>query len=146
MKGGTTNEKPQNVFVKEYIVYMLHCRDGSYYTGVTNNMELRLAQHERGDDVSCYTFKRRPVTLDYQCSFRDVFDAIAYETKLKGWSRRKKEALIRQEYGSLCRLASCPNATNFHLYKNIMCHTERSRSATHTCLSMHRVILRLRSE
>ena len=91
--------------MREYYVYMLRCSDGSYYTGVTNNVELRLAQHERGDDASCYTFKRRPMTLVYTCAFRDIFDAIAYEKKLKRWSRRKKEALINGEYGNLPRLA-----------------------------------------
>lgn len=118
-----------------YFVYVLRCSDGSYYTGVTNDWEARLAQHQNGEDTSCYTYKRRPLKLVHLAEFRDVLDAIAFEKQVKGWSRKKKEALIRKEYEKLPELASCLNATNFTLYKPIVCHTERSRSATHDVLS-----------
>ncbi len=80
--------------MKEYFVYILRCSDGSYYTGVTNNYQLRVAQHQEGHDTSCYTYKRRPVELVYLAEFQEVAEAIHWEKVLKGWSRKKKEALI----------------------------------------------------
>jgi putative endonuclease len=78
--------------MKTYFVYMLLCSDGSFYVGVTNNLELRIAQHELGIDTGCYTFKRRPFKLVYSSYFYDVYEAIAWEKQLKGWRRSKKEA------------------------------------------------------
>lgn len=46
-----------------YYVYILKCSDGSYYTGVTNCLERRFAEHVDGRNVTCYTFSRRPVEL-----------------------------------------------------------------------------------
>ena len=54
-----------------FFVYMLRCADGSYYTGHTDCLERRLAQHYSGEINSCYTFKRRPLTL----VFSDIFDS-----------------------------------------------------------------------
>lgn len=99
----TNNTTPQcyRVPIREYYVYILHCRDGSYYTGVTNNYELRFSQHQEGLDPSCYTCSRRPVKLVYVAAFGDVNEAIAWEKKVKRWSRKKKEALIQREYERL---------------------------------------------
>ncbi len=83
--------------MKEYIVYIGRCRDKAYYTGITNNVERRIAEHNEGIDPQCFTYKRRPVELVYQYSFREVNDAIAAEKQIKGWSRKKKEALIQGE-------------------------------------------------
>ena len=94
----------------EYFVYMLRCNDGSYYTGVTNDWELRLQQHQAGEDSMCYTFKRRPAKLVHLATFSEITDAIAREKQVKRWSRQKKEALIREEYEKLPDLAK----KNFH--------------------------------
>ncbi len=51
--------------MKSYYVYILLCNDKSYYTGVTNNLDERLAQHNSGYAVTSYTFKRRPVVLKF---------------------------------------------------------------------------------
>ncbi|MEK7137417.1 MAG: GIY-YIG nuclease family protein [Patescibacteria group bacterium] len=83
--------------MKEYIAYIVRCRDNAYYTGVTNDIERRMTEHNEGIDPTCYTYKRRPVELVYQCSFREVNDAINAEKQIKGWSRKKKEALIGGE-------------------------------------------------
>ena len=83
--------------MKEYFVYIGRCRDNAYYTGITNNVERRIAEHNDVIDPHCFTYKRRPVELVYQCSFREVSDAIAAEKQIKGWSRAKKEALIQGE-------------------------------------------------
>ena len=87
--------------IERYFVYILRCSDGSYYTGISNNPEERLKEHEQGMDPKCYTYKRRPVELLYRYGFREVNDAIAAEKQIKGWSRRKKEALIEGKFGLL---------------------------------------------
>ena len=85
----------------EYFVYMLKCEDGSYYTGVTNDYKRRVAEHERGAHESCYTFSRRPVRLVYVTEFKYILDAIAWEKRIKRWSRNKKRALIQQDQEAL---------------------------------------------
>ena len=92
--------------MKEYIVYIVRCRDKAYYTGITNDIERRVAEHNEGADEKCFTYKRRPVTLVYQYAFREVNDAISAEKQLKGWSRRKKEALIQGRVDLLPGLSS----------------------------------------
>ncbi|MEP7163915.1 MAG: GIY-YIG nuclease family protein [Ferruginibacter sp.] len=87
--------------MKSYFVYILKCCDDSYYTGVTNNLEKRLAEHNNGDSNTSYTFKRRPVKLIFSQQFHDIQQAIALEKQIKGWSRKKKEALINEEWGKL---------------------------------------------
>lgn len=88
-----------------YYVYIVKCSDDSYYTGVTNDLERRLHEHNTGFNESCYTYKRRPVELMYHEMFNDVNRAIAWEKQLKGWSRKKKEALFKEDWEELKRLA-----------------------------------------
>ena len=88
-----------------YYVYMLLCDDGSYYTGVTNDPDRRAAEHNAGEDPHCYTFTRRPVRLVYTTDFHEVDEAIAFEKRLKGWSRKKKAALIRGDWATIVALA-----------------------------------------
>ncbi|MBP9885116.1 MAG: GIY-YIG nuclease family protein [Leptospiraceae bacterium] len=85
----------------KYFVYILECNDKSFYIGVTNNIEERLGQHQEGLDNHCYTFSRRPVSLLYSEEFSYINDAIAREKQLKGWSRKKKLALISGDYDKL---------------------------------------------
>jgi putative endonuclease len=91
--------------MKTYWVYMLRCADGSFYVGITNNIEVRFWQHEHGLNGSCYTFKRRPVQLVYASDFPDVNAAIAWEKQLKGWSRAKKAALVKNDWKTVSQLA-----------------------------------------
>ena len=86
-------------------MYILECADKNYYTGITNNIELRLAQHAAGIDKTCYTFSRRPVLLQYVEIFTEVMQAIAREKQLKGWSRKKKEALFKEDWAKLIELS-----------------------------------------
>lgn len=90
---------------RAYYVYMALCDDGSYYTGVTNDTELRTAQHNEGLDPRCYTFTRRPVRLVYSSEFREVDDAIRFEKQLKGWSRKKKATLVRGDWDAIVAYA-----------------------------------------
>ena len=90
--------------VKRFYLYMLKCRDGSYYVGHTDNLEKRLGEHVEG--TSCdYTARRRPVTLVFLDEFLSREEALEREQQLKGWSRRKKEALIARDWDRLRTLA-----------------------------------------
>jgi len=106
--------------MQSYYVYILRCCDGCYYTGVTNDYELRVGQHQRGINPSCYTFKRRPVHLVYVTEFEDVNDAISYEKQLKRWSRKKKEALIMGDYDELPGLSMNPICRKIAEIKNLV--------------------------
>lgn len=86
-------------------MYILQCRDNSYYTGVTNNIERRLFDHQQGIDPKAYTFKRRPVQLVFYETFNDINQAIAFEKQVKGWRRAKKEAIIRGDWELLPELS-----------------------------------------
>ncbi|MCH7699922.1 MAG: GIY-YIG nuclease family protein [Chloroflexi bacterium] len=83
---------------------MLRCADGSYYTGSTTNLEVRIAQHD-AEEGGAYTFRKRPVKLVYSCAFPTLHDAFLRERQVKGWSRRKKEALMRGDFDAIQRLA-----------------------------------------
>ncbi len=85
-------------------VYILKCSDGSYYVGHTDSLEERLQKHQTGE-LGGYTGKRRPIQLVYSESFPTREEAFAAERQLKGWSRQKKEALIRGNWVELRRLA-----------------------------------------
>src|SRR5213083_151416 len=62
------------------MVYLLRCRDGSLYTGITNDLERRLARHETGKE-SAYTRSRRPLTLAYRESLPDRSAALRREAR-----------------------------------------------------------------
>ena len=82
-------------------LYILRCADGSYYIGTARQgLELRVAEHNNGH-YGGYTSTRRPVTLVFAEHFPTIQDAIAAERQVKGWSRAKKEALIRGDYDAI---------------------------------------------
>ena len=88
-------------------VYILRCADGRYYVGSHRGPDVlvRVAQHQAGWDSKSFTHGRRPVELVWAERFQRIIDAIAYERRLKGWSRAKKEALIVGDWAELQRLA-----------------------------------------
>jgi putative endonuclease len=94
-------------------VYILKCADGSYYTGHTDNLEVRLDMHVTGSIAGCYTRRRRPVTLIFSQEFATRVEALGAERQIKGWSRRKKEAMIDCDWAEVSRLAQSrrPRAT-----------------------------------
>jgi predicted GIY-YIG superfamily endonuclease len=96
-----------------FYVYILWCSDGSYYTGHTDDLEARLAAHEKGT-VPGYTSRRRPVSLVFSDQFHSREDALGRERQIKGWSRAKKQALIENNWGQLVTLSQSkgePGAT-----------------------------------
>ena len=88
-----------------YFVYILECGDGTYYTGITNNLERRLWEHQYPSDFFGYTSYRLPLVLRWSDTFRFVRDAIQFEKQLKGWSRKKKEALFAGDWVRIRELA-----------------------------------------
>jgi len=91
--------------MKDYFVYILKCSDDSYYTGVTNNLEKRINEHQLGI-IKGYTSKRLPVKLVFSERFGDINQAIRFEKQVKGWSRKKKEALINRNFDLLVTLSN----------------------------------------
>ena len=85
-------------------MYILQCSDGSYYTGSTKDIELRLAQHQAGKGAN-HTKKRLPVKLVYLEEYQRIDDAFVREKQIQGWSRKKKEALINGDFNSLSQLS-----------------------------------------
>lgn len=97
-------------------VYILKCSDGSYYTGVTNNVKKRVKEHNRGE-ASIYTKSRLPVELVWASQEVEINAAIEAEKKIKGWTRAKKKALINEEFDLLHELAECQNETHYENYQ-----------------------------
>nr|WP_255697172.1 GIY-YIG nuclease family protein [Pseudacidovorax sp. NFM-22] len=82
---------------------MLHCADGSYYAGHTDDLDARLQQHVSGRIG--YTATRKPFTVSWQGEFETREAALAFELRIKGWSRAKKEALVRGDWIAVQQLA-----------------------------------------
>jgi putative endonuclease len=74
-------------------VYLLECRDGSFYVGSTTDLERRVSQHQLGLGAS-YTRTRRPVKLVWAADFNRIDEAYAAEKRIQGWGRAKRRALI----------------------------------------------------
>ena len=89
----------------KFYVYILRCSDDSYYTGHTDDIEKRISEHKEGMS-SCYTSTRLPVELVFLQDFETRDQAIVSEMKIKKWTRKKKEALIKKDWEKLKQLAS----------------------------------------
>jgi predicted GIY-YIG superfamily endonuclease len=76
-----------------YWVYILECGDKSLYTGITNDLERRLAQHQKGE-ASHYTNAKRVKRVAYTEQHPDRSSALKREAEIKRWPRAKKLRLI----------------------------------------------------
>lgn len=81
---------------KEWSVYMLRCSDGTLYTGITTEVERRLAEHNGPDKGAKYTRSRQPVTLVYRKSTKNRSEASKMEYAIKKMDRKAKEKLIEK--------------------------------------------------
>lgn len=81
-------------------MYILICSDESYYTGSTKFLSRRVKQHQIGKGAN-YTKKRLPVKLIYVEAYMRIDQAFYREKQVQGWSRRKKEALMNQDFDAL---------------------------------------------
>ena len=80
--------------------YILQCANGKYYVGSTTNLEARLNEHQAGLGGK-FTSTHLPVKLVYFEEYSSIHMAFSRERQLHGWSRAKKEALIREDYEAL---------------------------------------------
>ena len=85
-----------------WFVYLLQCGDGRLYTGMTDDLERRLAEHQQREGGR-FTKGVQPVELLYQETFHTAAEARSRERQLKGWTRAKKLALIAADQGALKR-------------------------------------------
>ena len=88
--------------------YILRCADGSYYTGHTDALHRRIAEHNAGKGAD-WTSRRQPVALVWAESFATRIEALEAERRIKPWSRAKKEALIRGDWAALGHFAKPPH-------------------------------------
>jgi predicted GIY-YIG superfamily endonuclease len=87
--------KPVSPFgIKNWIVYFLQCNDGSFYSGITNDLNRRLIQHREGR-AARYTRSRRPVKIVYHEPCASRSEALKRESAVKALSRKEKEKLIK---------------------------------------------------
>ena len=92
----------------QFWVYILRCRDGSYYTGHTDDLQVRLWQHEEGLGAD-WTRRRRPVELVW-CDWAPTrYEALEFERRVKNWSRAKKEAMMTGDWERVSWLARPPH-------------------------------------
>lgn len=103
--------------IKFLYVYIIQCSDGLYYTGVTNDLDQRIIEHNSGIDKDAFTFSRRPVTLKFHERFSNFNLAIEWETRIKKWSRKKKESLINSDWESLKDGSRCKNDSSHKNFK-----------------------------
>ena len=90
--------------MNDFYVYILKCNDRSYYIGHTDNIEKRISEHEL-NAYECYTSNRLPVSLVYIQAFGTRGEALDSERQIKRWNRKKKEALIEQNWSKISLLA-----------------------------------------
>lgn len=105
--------------MKEYTVYILRCVDSKLYIGLTSDIETRINEHNLGVHPTSFTYKRRPVRCVYTANFCDVYEAIAWERRIKRWSRAKKEALILGSTLNLEYLSRSQFRKRIDLYRNV---------------------------
>src|SRR6266567_2792553 len=105
--GGASSCEPRRMTDVGIYIYMLRCADDSYYVGSATGHDLspRIEQHNAGSYPG-YTFSRRPVVLVWPEYFDRITDGVAIERQIKGWSRAKKEALIKSDWAKLSKLSS----------------------------------------
>jgi tRNA/rRNA methyltransferase len=90
---------------RPFFTYILRCSDGSYYTGHTDDLARRVAEHQHGEGCA-WTRERLPLELVWSQELVTREEARAAERRIKGWSRAKKEALIASHFDLLRALSS----------------------------------------
>ncbi len=91
--------------MQKCFIYILKCSDGTYYTGIANDLYQKLGHHYCGKFRNYYTYKRRPLKLVYVFGFANPVVAAARHKQIRNWSQAKKEALMSEDYDSLPPLA-----------------------------------------
>ena len=89
--------------MQDFYVYMLRCKDESIYTGHTDDIDKRISEHARG--MCSYTAKRLPINIMFVQAVGSRDEAFNLERQLKGWSRKKKEALACSDWEGIRLMA-----------------------------------------
>ena len=92
----------------QFWVYILRCKDGSYYTGHTDDLEKRLEEHRQASAAE-WTRRRRPVELAWCANGTSRDEVFAFEQRVKNWSRAKKEAMIAGDWALVGHFARPPH-------------------------------------
>jgi putative endonuclease len=100
------------VIMKRHWIYILCCSDNSSYTGSPFDLDERLIRHQY-KKYDGYTSKRLQVVLVFSEKFSDAKLAVSFEKQIKGWSRKKKEALIARNLDMVHLLSICKNSSHF---------------------------------
>ena len=120
--------------------YMLHCRGGYFYAGHTDDLDRRIAEHMSGM-VPGFASDHRPVKLVWSQAFDNRVEALEAERRIKGWSRAKKLALIRGDWGEISKLAKSKNSPSTSSGRTelvyLTCHPETP------CAALERVSVRV---
>jgi putative endonuclease len=80
--------------VKNWFIYVVRCRDGSLYTGITTDIERRINEHNNAASAAAYTRSRRPVVLVYHECVNTRSAALRREAQIKTMEKRDKEIMI----------------------------------------------------
>ncbi|MBU4377230.1 MAG: GIY-YIG nuclease family protein [Candidatus Omnitrophica bacterium] len=87
-----------------WYLYILRCKDGNLYTGVTIDIPHRIARHN-AKKASKYTRVRTPVALAYKEVYRTKSKALIREAQIKRWTKKKKLALVTHDKSQLIELS-----------------------------------------
>ncbi|MBU4350988.1 GIY-YIG nuclease family protein [Candidatus Parcubacteria bacterium] len=79
-----------------YYVYLIECGDGTIYTGITTDIQRRLKEHSSGKG-GAYTRSKKVKKILYTEQYIDRSNALKRETEIKGWRRKKKLNLIKNQ-------------------------------------------------
>lgn len=79
-----------------HYVFILRCKDGRFFTGITTDLAREMDYHQKGINKKCYTYPRRPVILEWYQTFSNYQQAMAIKRKLSGWSGQKKAAFLEK--------------------------------------------------
>ncbi|AUP78585.1 GYDIA family GHMP kinase [Flavivirga eckloniae] len=105
-------------------LYILECFDGTFYTGSTIDLDKRLHEHQNGRGAN-HTKKRLPVKLVYVQEFSRIDDAFYREKQIQGWSRKKKQALIENNFDNLKKYSECMNDSHYKEWLRLRSATEQ---------------------
>jgi len=79
----------------QYFVYIVQCKNGTYYTGYTNNLEKRISEHNDGKRGAKYLRGKTPVELVYAKEYSYYKNALKAERRIKKLSHSEKRALVK---------------------------------------------------
>ena len=84
--------------IMAFYVYILECSDGSSYTGHTDNIEVRIAEH-KASKYDSYTSTRLPIKLVFVEDFSSREEALIAERQIKGWNKKKETSINWAQLG-----------------------------------------------